>query len=115
MSAEDDLQKKFSDIGVRYLARTQGELSDLRTLVDRLRSGDAAAVKDLELLAHRIHGSGAVFGFHDLSNAAGAVETLAVDTARSGTTAWTQIADQASGLVDGVAQALQTAQANLSR
>ncbi len=81
MSNEEEMRRKFVAIGARYLARTATEIGDLQKLVTRLQAGDVATLKEIEILAHRIRGSGAVFGFTKLSDAAGVIEMLAVDSA----------------------------------
>jgi len=80
MSDTAEMRRKMIEIGARYLARTITEIDDLQKMIVRLRAGDSAALKEIEILAHRIRGSGAVFGFAQLSDAAGAIEMLAVDS-----------------------------------
>ena len=74
----ENLASRMAAIGQRYLARTQTEIAELHALVARLSTADPQALKDIELLAHRIRGSGAVFGYHKLSDAAGVIEALAL-------------------------------------
>ena len=81
MNNEEEMRRKFVAIGARYLARTATEIGDLQKLIARLQAGDNSALKEIEILAHRIRGSGAVFGFAKLSDAAGVIEMLAVDSA----------------------------------
>jgi HPt (histidine-containing phosphotransfer) domain-containing protein len=66
--------EKLAEIGSRYLKRTQGEMPELRRLLDAAVAGDAAAFHQIGRLAHRIHGSGAMFGFGELSQVAGRLE-----------------------------------------
>jgi HPt (histidine-containing phosphotransfer) domain-containing protein len=77
MSEEDKLQQQIADIGIRYLKRTQTEIGQLRDCLQRCREGVPDAMKQLEQLAHKIHGSGAMFGFDALSEKAHEIETLA--------------------------------------
>jgi HPt (histidine-containing phosphotransfer) domain-containing protein len=70
---------QLRDIADRYLARTVREVDELQDLIAQALGGDATAVKQTEQLAHKIHGSGAMFGFHDVSEYAGNVERLVVD------------------------------------
>ena len=79
MDERDELQQKISDIGGRYIQRTAGELAVLRELIAKVRSGDTAAVKDIEQLAHKIYGSGSMFGFEAVSDQARALELTAKD------------------------------------
>jgi HPt (histidine-containing phosphotransfer) domain-containing protein len=80
-NTEAELRRKMAAIGARYLARTQSEIGQLRTLIAQLDSGGKSTLKEIEVLAHRIRGSGAVFGFAELSDAAEGIEMLAVDCA----------------------------------
>jgi len=81
MTNDIDMQRKMAEIGSRYLARTITELGDLQRMVTQLPTGGNATLKEIEILAHRIRGSGAVFGFAKLSDIAGTIEMLAVDSA----------------------------------
>jgi chemotaxis protein histidine kinase CheA len=65
---------KLAEIGSRYVKRTLGEMLELRRLLDAAAAGDAAAFHQIGRLAHRIHGSGAMFGFNVLSDVAGRIE-----------------------------------------
>jgi HPt (histidine-containing phosphotransfer) domain-containing protein len=75
----DELQQKIADIGGRYIQRTAGELVGLREMIEKARAGNAAALKDIEHLAHKIYGSGAMFGFEAVSEKARALEVVAKD------------------------------------
>jgi HPt (histidine-containing phosphotransfer) domain-containing protein len=73
----DTLQQKLMDLGNRYLQRTLGEVAQLHGLVEAVRSGQGSAVKDIERLAHKIYGSGSMFGFDSISERARMLELLA--------------------------------------
>ena len=77
MSDEERLRQQMASIGVRYLGRTLGELQRMRELLQAALNGTPALFKDLEHLAHKIHGSGAMFGFDALSDRAGEIEHIA--------------------------------------
>jgi HPt (histidine-containing phosphotransfer) domain-containing protein len=77
MDERDELQQKISDIGGRYIQRTAGELAGLLELIAKVRAGDMAAVKDIEHLAHKIYGSGSMFGFEAVSEQARELELAA--------------------------------------
>jgi chemotaxis protein histidine kinase CheA len=59
-----------------FLVRTKDDVQRLRKLLDRAVNGDRTVLKESERIAHSIHGAGAVFGFPQLSEAAGAIERL---------------------------------------
>jgi HPt (histidine-containing phosphotransfer) domain-containing protein len=82
MGDDDQLQNQIADIGVRFLKRTIGEVAQLREFLDSARAGSLDSLKQLERLGHKIHGSGAMFGFDELSERASEIERLA-STGRS--------------------------------
>jgi len=77
MDERDELQQKIADIAGRYIQRTATEIAGLRELIAKVRGGDTAAVKDIEHLAHKIYGSGSMFGFEAVSEQARALEVAA--------------------------------------
>ncbi len=77
MRDEDQLREHMAGLGARYLTRTLGELRHIGELHEQLAAGSPGALQDLERAAHKIHGSSGMFGFHELSEQAGAVEHLA--------------------------------------
>jgi HPt (histidine-containing phosphotransfer) domain-containing protein len=81
MDEHDELQQKIADIANRYIQRTLGELTSLRELVEQLRGGNPGAIKDIEHLAHKIYGSGSMFGFEAVSEQARELELAAKDSA----------------------------------
>lgn len=74
---EAQIRERMQQLGVKFARRTQGELASMRELVEQARGGDADAVRNLELLAHKIHGTGATFGLTGISNCAAEIERLA--------------------------------------
>lgn len=83
MSDAQDLQHRLMELGQRYLKRTATELEELNALIARIASGDDSLYRDIEVIVHRIRGSGAMFGFSAVSDAAGAMEVLS-SQAKSG-------------------------------
>lgn len=81
MDERDELQQKIADIAGRYIQRTAGELGGLRELIAKVQAGNAAAVKEIEQLAHKIYGSSSMFGFEAVSEQARELELAAKDTA----------------------------------
>ena len=78
---DDRLKEHMAEIGTRYLRRTVGELGRLEQLLAGIEV-DPTSVKDLEQLAHKIYGSGAMFGFEAISARAHEVEVLAASGGR---------------------------------
>jgi HPt (histidine-containing phosphotransfer) domain-containing protein len=73
---EVELQKKLQAIATRYLDRTAREVAVLRTHIDACIAGEIKHIADIESIAHRIHGSGAMLGFQHLSERGAALERL---------------------------------------
>jgi HPt (histidine-containing phosphotransfer) domain-containing protein len=73
----EHLQRQMAEIGNRYLQRTTGELVRIREIVARLGDGAVELCEELEHIAHRIHGSGAMFGFDAVSEQARRIEVMA--------------------------------------
>src|SRR5262245_59051026 len=80
MDERDELQQKIADIAGRYIQRTAGELGSLRELIAKVQAGHTAAAKEIEQLAHKIYGSGSMFGFEAVSEQARELELIAKDT-----------------------------------
>lgn len=77
MSDQEQLRSKLSEIGVRYINRTLAELDQLKALSEAAAAGSSEALQELGTLAHRIRGSGAMFGFHAISKSAESLELFA--------------------------------------
>jgi chemotaxis protein histidine kinase CheA len=77
VNEEEKLRQQMASIGSRYLTRTLGELRRIADLHSQAEAGTPTAMKELEHAAHKIHGSGAMFGFHDVSDRARDVELIA--------------------------------------
>lgn len=71
-----ELQSQMEKIGGRFVDRVLADFDAMEKVLVALGSGDAAAASELEMFAHRIHGSSAIFGFSLLSDAAGSLEAL---------------------------------------
>lgn len=80
----EELQAKVAMIAGRYLDRVSREIEQLKAMVDNAASGDLAVVKEIEALTHRMHGSGAMLHFDEISGPAGELERLSAEFASSG-------------------------------
>jgi HPt (histidine-containing phosphotransfer) domain-containing protein len=103
MDERDELQQKIADIAGRYIQRTAGELGGLRELIAKVRAGSTAAAKEVEQLAHKIYGSGSMFGFEAVSEQARELELAAKDTGDP------QMADRLQTLADALEARVQAA------
>jgi|HubBroStandDraft_4_1064222.scaffolds.fasta_scaffold125205_2 HPt (histidine-containing phosphotransfer) domain-containing protein len=73
---KDPLRSLIAELGAKFLHRTRGEAVVLRELIECALLGDATVIDQLEQLAHRIHGTGATFGFAAVSACAAEIEHL---------------------------------------
>ena len=77
MDERNKLNQSMAEIGGRFIKRTLGELDQLEQLLESARAGNAASVKDIERVSHKIAGSGAMFGFDAVSERAHELEIVA--------------------------------------
>jgi HPt (histidine-containing phosphotransfer) domain-containing protein len=78
-SEQQRLREQLAHIGARYLTRTLGELRQIDELAAKADAGCAEALKELKRMAHKIHGSAAMFGFGEVSTHAREVEQIAAE------------------------------------
>jgi CheY-like chemotaxis protein len=71
-----NVEAQVSSLANSFLLRTKDDIHRLRELFDRAGNGDRMVLKESERIAHSIHGAGAIFGFPNVSEAAGAIERL---------------------------------------
>ncbi|MET0535735.1 MAG: Hpt domain-containing protein [Steroidobacter sp.] len=83
-TSRDELQAKVAMIAGRYLDRVAREIVQLKALVDSAASGDLAVVREIEAMTHRMHGSGAMLHFEEISSPAGELERMSGDFVSSG-------------------------------
>ncbi len=76
---EEKLREHVKALGEKFLQRTAVQIVQLREALERLATrGDPAALRTIQDLAHKIHGSGAMFGFGRISELAGDLQVLSV-------------------------------------
>lgn len=78
------LQAKLTQLSARFLDRVGGEMAQLRTWIDQAASGNLDVVRQIETLTHRMHGSGAMLYFQEISDRAGELERMAVEFGGAG-------------------------------
>jgi two-component system OmpR family response regulator len=76
LAAQSQVQTQVSALTDSFLQRTRHDVVHLRAIIERARQGDRSVLKEVERLAHSIHGAGAMFGFPDVSAAGNAIERL---------------------------------------
>jgi HPt (histidine-containing phosphotransfer) domain-containing protein len=80
----EELQAKVAMIAGRYLDRASREIEQLKTLVEKAAGGDLGVVKEIETLSHRMHGSGAMLHFDEISNSAAELERMSAEFGSAG-------------------------------
>ena len=99
---EEQLREQVRILGEKFLLRTAGQITTLREQMLRLRAGDREALAVIQELTHKIHGSGAMFGFAELSEQAGEMERLVFAGATGDPTL-----DRLDTLIDQLSAALE--------
>jgi HPt (histidine-containing phosphotransfer) domain-containing protein len=119
--AERQLREQVVALGVKFLQRTQDQTASLRELLEGLSKGDESVLPRMQELSHKIHGSGAMFGFEEVSRFAGEIEQLCYDR-RQASEAGTSVPETADLLVQrlhdsiqALARATQNAQSQAAR
>ncbi|MDY6945175.1 MAG: Hpt domain-containing protein [Pseudomonadota bacterium] len=72
----EELRAKMVQIAGRYLERMTRELAQLRAMIDDAAGGNLDVVREIEALTHRMHGSGAMLHFEEISSHAGDLERM---------------------------------------
>jgi chemotaxis protein histidine kinase CheA len=72
----EELRAKIVQIAGRYLDRVTKEVVQLRAMIDDAASGNLDVVREIEALTHRMHGSGAMLHFEEISGYAGDLERM---------------------------------------
>lgn len=80
----DELQARVTVIAGRYLERVAREMPHLEQLVENAAGGDLAVVREIEALTHRMHGSGAMLQFDEISGLAGELEHMSAEFRSTG-------------------------------
>ena len=83
-SGPEALRARMAQIAGRYLDRVIKEIVQLRSLVDSAASGNLEVVREIEALTHRMHGSGAMLQFDEISGRAGELERMSAGFVASG-------------------------------
>jgi CheY-like chemotaxis protein len=70
------MRRQIASMTESFLQRIRNDVIRLTTVMESARHGDRSALKELEVIAHSIHGAGAMFGFLSISDAGAAIELL---------------------------------------
>ncbi len=77
LNAQSPLRTQTDSPAESFLRRTRGDAVRLIEMFGRVRAGDWSILKDVERIGHSINGSGAMFGFPQLSATGEAIEEVA--------------------------------------
>jgi CheY-like chemotaxis protein len=69
-------QRQLTQLAGRFLQRTRDEAVLLSALAEHAYDGDPVVTEQMERLAHKIHGSGSMFGYRALSACASDLESM---------------------------------------
>lgn len=98
--------ERFKQLAKQFLVRTSEELTQLRSYLPRAQAGDEQALLAMQHASHRIHGSGAMLGFKEVSEQAAHIESILRRTGNApGPKDWSDILLY----IDKLSAALQTA------
>ena len=88
--AERQLREQVAVLGTKFLQRTLDQTTSLHELLACLAKGDESVLPRMQELSHKIHGSGAMFGFEEVSRRAGEIEQLCYDRRQAGEAAMSE-------------------------
>jgi two-component system, OmpR family, response regulator len=66
-------QAEMDSLTIRFLQRAWADVINLAKLIERAKDGDRSAFKEIERVAHSLHGAGAMFGFPRISEVGGTI------------------------------------------
>lgn len=77
MSDEQEIARRLAELRGRYLGDVAAKVALMEALLGQLQQAwDHEALAHMRLMAHRLAGSGATFGYADVSERARALEQL---------------------------------------
>ena len=98
--------ERFKQLAKQFLVRTSDELAQLRAHLPQAQAGDEQALLAMQHASHRIHGSGAMLGFKEVSDQAAQIENILRRTGNApGPGDWSDIVHY----IDELSAALQVA------
>jgi two-component system OmpR family response regulator len=83
---ETNLLLHVTKLGERFLERSRDEAVVLRALSEHAHEGNPVVIEEIERMAHKIHGSGSMFGFLAVSACAAEIQHIAENFKPTGNT-----------------------------
>jgi CheY-like chemotaxis protein len=109
------VQQHVVQLGDRFLQRTRDETVILHTLAEHAHNGDPVVIEQMERMAHKIHGTGSMFGYAAVSVCAAALESLVEEVRlrepERGAAIEPQVLQNLIACTDRLAQAVEVAAA----
>jgi CheY-like chemotaxis protein len=75
-NAEEQVQAQISGLADRFIERTRADVLRLRAAIEHSRGEKRPALREVERVAHSIHGAGTMMGFPAISAWGAAIERL---------------------------------------
>jgi CheY-like chemotaxis protein len=102
---------EVDELAGKFLARAKGDIARLRAIMGASGQADEAALREVERIAHKIRGSGAMLGFGRLSALAEAIEHMAAGILSNllahGPIAESALVRELSDCIEGLSSALE--------
>jgi two-component system OmpR family response regulator len=76
-SAQSQVQAQVDSLTIGFLERAGADAIYLSSMIELAKDGDHLVFKEVERVAHSIHGAGAMFGFPKLSEVGAAIARIA--------------------------------------
>ena len=109
---EQQMRQQVEALAGRFLKRTIDQVAAFREQATQFSQGNTDALQAVQDVAHKIHGSGAVFGFPGISEAAERLERFSDQVIKSRSVetgaAHAQHAQQLTALVEQLAAAVES-------
>jgi HPt (histidine-containing phosphotransfer) domain-containing protein len=107
---ESELREQLRILAGKFLQRTAVQIGQLRTELDRLAgTGDPEALRVILEITHKIHGSGAMFGFERISAVAGELQALSTRRDEPAPATLMALTAELRPVLDRLAEELNTA------
>jgi two-component system, OmpR family, response regulator len=107
------MRAQLDALTISFLRRARNDSVNLANMIGRAQAGDRSVLKEIERIAHSLHGAGAMFGFPNVSTVGGtiarAAEGLAASHAAHGSSGEIAVLQQLLELCQQLAQHVEAA------
>ena len=109
MSGDPELERALAPLRRDYLAQGPARLAELWSAFETVQNGDAEGLARLQVLAHRLAGSGGGYGFPDITRAARMTDQFCRELNAAPSAPSQDALSQLHALVGGIAAAFASA------